>query len=200
MTGETGADPGAVDLQYSTNGGSTWQPIASGVANDGSHTWVVPDEPSSDVRVRVLRPQRTAVPAPYPVDQCSSDASDNSLAISAATALAGSIGDGLRLEKSGALIRLSWAASCAVSADDYAIYEGTLSGLRAGSWDPVPRTCSAGTDLVEEFVPGNGTRYYLVSARAGSAEGSLGADGAGLPRSESALACAPRESDSTCAP
>ena len=198
VTTEAGGDHGSVNLEYSTDGGSTWMPLANGVSNDGSQAVTVPDDPGTDVRVRVLRPSRTAVPPPYPVDACSSDMSDSALTIAAAPA--GTIGDGLRIEKNGSMIRLRWPVSCSATADDYAIYEGTLAGLRSGAWDAVPASCSAGTDLIEDIAPGNGSLYYLVAVRAGSAEGSLGSDTTGQPRPESALACAPREADSTCAP
>jgi uncharacterized repeat protein (TIGR02543 family) len=43
----------SVDLAYSTNGGGSWTPIATGIANTGSHFWLVPNTPSIDARVRV---------------------------------------------------------------------------------------------------------------------------------------------------
>ena len=42
-----------VKIEYSTDGGSTWQLIVSSTPNDGSYDWVVPNPPSTDVLVRV---------------------------------------------------------------------------------------------------------------------------------------------------
>ena len=44
----------SVDLAYSLDGGSNFPfPIATGIANSGSYAWLVPNAPSSTVRVRV---------------------------------------------------------------------------------------------------------------------------------------------------
>ncbi len=42
-----------VDIDYSTNGGSTWTSIVTGTANDGSHAWTVPSTATTQGRVRV---------------------------------------------------------------------------------------------------------------------------------------------------
>jgi subtilisin family serine protease len=42
-----------VNIDYSTNGGSTWTSIVSGTANDGSHAWTVPSTATTQGRVRV---------------------------------------------------------------------------------------------------------------------------------------------------
>lgn len=42
-----------VNIDYSTNGGSTWTPIVTGTANDGSHAWTVPSTATTQGRVRV---------------------------------------------------------------------------------------------------------------------------------------------------
>ncbi len=42
-----------VDIAFSTNNGGSWTPIASGEANDGSYTWLVPNAVSTQARVRV---------------------------------------------------------------------------------------------------------------------------------------------------
>ncbi|MGH3054927.1 MAG: Ig-like domain-containing protein, partial [Gaiellaceae bacterium] len=43
-----------VDLSYSSDGGGTWNAIATGLANAGSYSWTVPSTLSADGRVRVL--------------------------------------------------------------------------------------------------------------------------------------------------
>ena len=42
-----------VNIDYSTNGGSTWTTIVSGTPNDGSHAWTVPSTATTQGRVRV---------------------------------------------------------------------------------------------------------------------------------------------------
>lgn len=42
-----------IDLCYSINGGATFAPIAAGLANEGSETWLVPAPESSSARVRI---------------------------------------------------------------------------------------------------------------------------------------------------
>jgi subtilisin family serine protease len=42
-----------VNIDYSTNGGSTWTAAATGTANDGSQAWTVPSTATSQGRVRV---------------------------------------------------------------------------------------------------------------------------------------------------
>jgi hypothetical protein len=200
---EQGPDPGEVDLEYSTDGGRVWKALASGAVNDGFHGWFVPDDTSTDARVRVVRPHRDAFAAQFYPSACSQAASAGSFAITPATIVAGSIpadaggGLALRLEPNGWL-RLSWEPSCSSDVVDHVVYEGNLDALRSGTWDHAPLTCTAGADLAEYVYPGYGNQYYLVAPRASTYEGSLGSSSSGLPRPESSSACAPREIDSTC--
>lgn len=204
VTTEDGPQAGEVDLEYSANDGLDWIPIRRGVENDGAHDWLVPNHPGSDVKVRVVRHHRAgAVPLPYP-EACSHDASDGSFSITPPVIVAGSIpcassGSGLAVAlEPGGELRLSWSPSCSADADDYAIYEGSISALRSGTWDHLPRICSAGPDLAEYLIPQGGSRYYLVAPLAGGKEGTYGTDAEGQLRPQPELICAPRESVSTC--
>jgi hypothetical protein len=201
-TAEVGPDPGTVSLDYSTDSGSSWLPITAGDTNDGSYSWTVPSAPGAHARVRAVRPNRVSpMPSPYP-SACSADASNADFTIVAANPAAGTVPDGapgvpvLVAKATGSDITVTWGPSCAGTASDYAIYEGTLAALRSGSWDHAPVTCSAGADLTQTFTPGSGSRYYLVAPRAGSKEGGLGAGSSGTPRPASPGACAPREASS----
>jgi hypothetical protein len=196
-TPEAGESPGTVDLEYSTDGGSSWLVLADATPNDGSYDWPVADAPGTDVRLRVARHALGTLRSPYPVSSCSNDMSDGSLSISTAVPVAGLVGADVTLEKlpAGAL-RVRWGTSCSANADGYAIYAGSLAALRAGSWDPAPVSCDAGTELAKEFVPVGAGSYYLVAARAGAAEGSLGVDSAGRERPAATAACAIREAPS----
>jgi hypothetical protein len=203
ITAEQGPDAGTVDLEYSIDGGQTWNALASGVANDGTYDWLLPGVVSDAARIRVVRPHRDDfAPQIFP-SACSDDASAGNFSITAPVLVAGSIpatpDGGLRIDPAPyGDLRLSWEPSCSDDVGDHAIYEGSLDALRAGTWDHVPLTCSAGVDLTEYVFPGAGSRYYLVAPLAGGREGALGADSSAALRPVSAQSCAPREADSTC--
>jgi len=197
---EAGPDPGTLDVEFSADGGVTWTVVSAGEPNDGSYPWTVPSAPGAQSVVRVLRHNRVApTPAPYP-EACSLDVSDAAFTVTAVPpAVAGCAPDGrtgspLRVAKAsvGALT-ITWGASCSATASNYALYEGTLSALRSGSWDHVPRTCAAGLDLAETVTPAAGNSYYLVAPLAGGQEGLLGQTSLGAERPLSRTACAPRE-------
>jgi hypothetical protein len=53
ITWTTTGTVGDVKIEYSINNGSSWATIVSSTANDGSHDWPVPDEPSDMCLVRI---------------------------------------------------------------------------------------------------------------------------------------------------
>jgi hypothetical protein len=192
---ESGLDAGTVTLEWSADNGASWTKIAEGEPDDGTYLWSVPSSLGGGKRVRVRRPNRvTPTPAPYPAS-CSADGSDTAFTIGAVPP-AGVV-PALQLARSGGSLVLTWSTSCSGQATGYAVYQGTLSMLRAGYSDLAPVTCAAGTDLTETFVPGSGDRYYLVAATVPGAEGYLGDSSFGSPRQAAADACAPREA-ATC--
>ena len=192
---ESGPDPGTVTLEWSADNGNNWSTVATGEPDDGTYLWVVPNSAGSGRRVRVRRYNRVSpTPAPYPV-ACSQDGSDGSFTISPPP-VAGVVPDSLKVGRTGGSLSLTWGSSCTGQAAGYAVYEGTLSALRAGLSDLEPVTCAAGTDLAETFVPGSGDRYYLVAATVTGAEGALGSASTGMARLASGDACAPRETSS----
>ncbi len=203
VTAESGTSASTVNIEYSTDAGATWTVASAGEANDGSAPWTVPSIAGTRNLVRVVRHNRVSpTPSPYP-EACSQDVSNSAFTITAAPALtAGTAGDGdpgspLTLAKgAGGNVTLAWGASCSGTATNYAIYEGTLSALRSGTWNHVARTCAAGTDLAETIAPGSDSVYYLVAPVVPGAEGRLGTTSAGAERPASASACAPRETTS----
>lgn len=50
-----------VNLEYSINSGSTWTPIATGVSNTGSYSWLIPYTPSMQALVRASNSANTAI-------------------------------------------------------------------------------------------------------------------------------------------
>lgn len=61
ITWSSSGNVASVDLAFSTDGGTSWTPIAFGVANTGVYGWTVPNVSSSQVRVRVSRVGGTAL-------------------------------------------------------------------------------------------------------------------------------------------
>ncbi|MHC4202662.1 MAG: hypothetical protein ACYSU0_21940, partial [Planctomycetota bacterium] len=53
VTWTSGGLTGNVDIEYSTDGGSTWYLVAANVADTGSFTWSLPDEDSANCIVRM---------------------------------------------------------------------------------------------------------------------------------------------------
>ncbi len=45
--------PGDVTIEYSTDNGTKWSAVATGTDNDGSYSWIIPNEPSINCKVRV---------------------------------------------------------------------------------------------------------------------------------------------------
>jgi hypothetical protein len=43
----------SVTLQYSANGGSTWNTIAENQPKSGTHTWVIPDTTASTLTIKI---------------------------------------------------------------------------------------------------------------------------------------------------
>lgn len=50
---------GTVKIEYSTNGGSDWQTVASSTPDDGSYPWTIPNTPSTDCLVKICDTEHT---------------------------------------------------------------------------------------------------------------------------------------------
>lgn len=44
----------SIDIQYSTNGGLDWIPVAAGEENDSIYSWIIPNTPSNICKVKVI--------------------------------------------------------------------------------------------------------------------------------------------------
>jgi hypothetical protein len=94
---------------------------------------------------------------------------------------------GLRADRSGGGVTLSWDGSCVATDADYAVYEGTLGAFTSHA----PRLCStAGARSAALALPA-GDAYWLVVPRNAAAEGSYGRDGGGAERPPAVAACLP---------
>jgi len=50
---DTTSGVASIKLEYSTDSGNTWMLIADGEENDRTYSWIIPNEPSENCRVRV---------------------------------------------------------------------------------------------------------------------------------------------------
>jgi hypothetical protein len=85
-------------------------------------------------------------------------------------------------------ITLDWAASCRVTDDDYAIYEGVVGDFTSH----VARFCGTGGATTRTFAPASGNAYYLVAPLNPMSEGSYGTDSSGVERPQGLNPCRPR--------
>lgn len=86
-------------------------------------------------------------------------------------------------------VTLTWSPSCFAGDSDYAVYGGTLGVL--DSHEPVVCSTAGATTLT--FTPVATDRYYLVTPRNATQEGSLGNSSAGEPRPQGPASCVPRQ-------
>lgn len=91
----------------------------------------------------------------------------------------------LHIGKSGANVTLSWGASCSDSATDYSVHRGTI-----GSWySHQALACTTGGVTSTTLAPGAASSYFLIVPITADAEGSYGANSAGVQRPSSSVAC-----------
>lgn len=86
-------------------------------------------------------------------------------------------GDALFVAREDDELLLTWGLECnAAVATDYAAYAGSLTALRAGTWDHAPLACTDEGDDRELRTPlGSGSRWFVIAPHDGAVEGSLGA-------------------------
>jgi hypothetical protein len=86
-------------------------------------------------------------------------------------------------------VRLSWDLACneaAVPDQDYAVYEGTIAGLRAGMPDHAAIACTTGRATTYGVQGAGDDRYWLVGPVLATREGSLGTGTGGSDRTPAA--------------
>jgi hypothetical protein len=90
-------------------------------------------------------------------------------------------------------LTITWTASLSVGAEDYGIYEGTVS-QPWGAYSHAAVDChDNGSDLTEEITPASGNRYYLVVAMNPNHEGSYGQKTGGTERPMGSSPCKPSQ-------
>jgi hypothetical protein len=115
----------SLTIEYSTNGGTGWNPISSGEANDSSFSWVVPVTPSDSCLVRI-----TGFDPSLNIGQ---DVSDTLFRISDQTSPAINViyPNGGENWVTGAMDSIQWVASDLFGVDSLSLY---LSLDGGGSW------------------------------------------------------------------
>ena len=152
---------GTLDLSYSTDGGTTWTPIAAGVADSGNYPWSTAGVPAATaVLVRVTS---TTTPAVY----------GTSYPFALVTPVAPGSPTGLTATAGNGSATLNWTAPTGTPAAQlYRVKRGTASG---GPYVTVATVyVPAGETLPTTYVDAgltNGTPYYwVVTAVANGAE------------------------------
>lgn len=154
-----------VDVHYSLNGGSTWTPLATGIANTGTYGWSVPNTPSATARVRVR--------ARDLVGNLGSDSSAANFTIAdqTAPALAVSAPGGGETWNTGSTHAIHWSASDNVSVTSVSL---DFSADNGGSWSPIA-TGLANSGSYSWVVPNTPTSQGRVRGTAYDAAGNPGA-------------------------
>jgi hypothetical protein len=114
-----------IALYYSTDGGSSWVPVDEDEPNDGVYPWIIPNDPSSDCRVKVK--------AYDAANNIAEDSSDSSFTIGncqspVVSVLAPNGGEDWCIGES---YQILWSASDDVAVTNIALYYSTDGG---SSW------------------------------------------------------------------
>ncbi len=127
-----------INIEFSSNGGSSWQPVASGInAGLATYQWTVPETVSSTCMIRIIASENDNV-----TDQC--DAAFSILAEPELTVLSPNGGE---TYLGGSTISISWAARGLTTIDiRYSSDGGT-------TWNTVAEDIDADTESYEWTVP-----------------------------------------------
>jgi hypothetical protein len=160
----TDPDPGEtaaldIDLEYSSNGGGSWNSIASGEANDGSYSWGVsglPDGSNYLVRATAIDPtMRSDV-----------DVSDAVFSIQN-TGAPGLVTD-LTAILSGDAIHLAWSAvtedtsGAPITVDHYVVYRNDDPDFVSSAMDSIASTGGTFYDDATPALKNTGVNHYYV--------------------------------------
>ncbi len=150
----------AIDIEYSTDSGASWDVVATGLANSGTFAWTVPTTPTPAARVRVA--------AYDAAGSTTSDASDTDFEIQAggAPVVALDAPNGGELWPVGATRNITWTAS-----DDQGVtaIDLELSTDSGSSWSDIA-VGLANTGTYAWLVPTTPTRAALVRVTAHDAD------------------------------
>lgn len=175
----------AIALDYSTDNGATWTPIASGLANAGTYSWTLPQAAAAQARVRA-----TARDA---ASNSANDASDAAFTLADQTAPSVTVTapNGGEIWGVGETHDVTWTASdnigvttidLAVSTDDGTTWTPIATGLaNTGSWSwaiSAAPTAEGVVRAVAHDAAGNssldlGNAAFTVQPTAGVTNGAI---------------------------
>jgi hypothetical protein len=162
-----------VTIELSLDGGSTWPVIiASDVANAGSYSWVVPDSPSTQARVRVREHDFLA-----PLGQSSADFEIGSGINTAPTFTPASAQSRQQGSPAGAAVTVGTVSDDQTAAGDLVVTQvagGSATGITVGSVDNTDGTVTA--TLAAECAATAGTVRFEVSDGSLQGNGDLQVD------------------------
>jgi hypothetical protein len=155
----------AIDIEYSIDGGVSWNPVATGEANDGTYAWIVPDSPTVDALVRVKAYDGAGNSGVDASDAAFTIADETSPTVTVTSPNGGETWD------VGTAYDITWTAGdkAVTSIDiDYSIDGGA-------SWLPVA-TGEANDGTYSWTVPAPSTGEALVRVTAYDGAGNAGSD------------------------
>jgi hypothetical protein len=178
----TDPDPGEtalldIDLEYSSNGGGNWNPIASGESNDGSYDWDVSGlSDGSNYLVRATATDPTA--------RSDDDQSDAAFTIQNAGPPA-AVAD-LTATLAGTIIRLTWSAvtedtaGTPIAVDHYIIYRNADPNYTPTELDSIGSTSGVSyDDPTPALKDATENHYYVIKAVDGQSRKSADSNKAG---------------------
>ncbi|UCH95029.1 MAG: hypothetical protein JSV88_32905 [Candidatus Aminicenantes bacterium] len=110
--------PANVKIEYSTNAGSSWKEIIASTANDGAYSWTIPEDPSTQCRVKVSDA----------ADGTPSDTSNTNFtikAVSSTNTITIKSPNGGETWQAGSTRNITWKGSITYSKIDIEYYNGT---------------------------------------------------------------------------
>jgi Leucine-rich repeat (LRR) protein len=138
----------AVDIEYSADGGGSWNTIASAVSNTGSYDWALPTIDSANCLVRVSDIQTAA-----------SDTSNNVFGIWQAPSVTVTSPDGGEVWAAGSVQTITWDTTGQIGS--VSIEYTRNNGKR---WDTVTSS-TANTGSYQWTVPSQNKTYYQCLVR-----------------------------------
>ena len=132
-----------IDVEFSPNGGATWQSVASDVANSGSRTWTVPSTTTTDGRVRVIADDGTST---------RTDTSDASFSIVSNSTVVLTVGSGSGASGSSTAISVALDNTVAVHGLQFDVafdatvarFGGATTTARSSGWQAETNVLSTG--------------------------------------------------------
>ena len=153
-----GIAPAGVTLEYSSNDGGSWLPVASGLANSGAFNWMVPATLTTTARVRVTAVDINANPG--------SDVSNTAFTVAAATTTA--LASDSNPSIASTSVTFTASVTPATATGSVAFFDGAAPlgtvALTAGSAALATSSLAVGTHVITAVYLGAPTYVTSTSA------------------------------------